>query len=124
MEMKSKEKGPSLNSVDEVTIDNNVVGRPAKFILVKVTFGKESKVVFRASRLNYHDDIYKEFLQVTGNKFETTVMGGGRIEIKENGDAIKLFGMSTKFGIPDFKVAEELLHIAYPKAKISIVEPI
>lgn len=109
-----------LYELDDVVISGDAINRDVKFILVRVTFDRESKVILRASTAEFHNGIYMELLNNLDKEVKAGVEGGGKLHVFPDEKRIRLWGESTAFGPPDYKVAEKLLHRKYQSFSIEI----
>jgi len=112
----------NVAGVADTSIDDAAIGRQVKFILAKVSLKGNSKTVLRAKEVQFHNDIYLKLQEEVGEGFKIDVTGGGMIFVNPNDKTIRLSGASTAFGVPDFKIVEELLKKDYPQFKVVVVK--
>ncbi len=111
-----------IDGIEDAYISDNAVGKTVKFILVKISDGRSSKVVLRAEEVEFHNEIYMKMKDELGSNFEIEVIGGGKLYLDNNEKTIRLSGSSTAFGAPDYKLAQQLLKTNYSNFKV-IVAP-
>ncbi len=115
-------RASSLSGIRDVQIGSGVAGNPKKFIMVKVSEGATTKLIFKSERLDLHSDIYNQMLgEIDQTKLKLNVMGGGKVYLNLEEKTIWLWGLSMDFGPPEYKDAKVLLQKGYPDFNITII---
>ena len=104
----------SLERYQDVEIDER--GK-FKYIQIKITNKKDPKdtrIIIRGySNCKFHDQIFKQFMEKANvtleDDFNYEVVGGGKIEYKDNNTKIYLSGQSTVYGPCDHYQSMEIL---------------
>ena len=104
----------SLERYKDVEIDE---GGKFKYIQIKITSKKDPKdtrIIIRGySNCKFHDQIFKQFMEKANvtleDDFNYEVVGGGKIEYKDNNTKIYLSGQSTVYGPCDHYQSMEIL---------------
>ena len=104
----------SLERYQDVEIDE---GGKFKYIQIKITSKKDPKdtriIVRGYSNCKFHDVIFKHFMEKANvtleDDFNYEVVGGGKIEYKDNNTKIYLSGQSTVYGPCDHYQSMEIL---------------
>ena len=104
----------SLERYQDVEIDE---GGKFKYIQIKITSKKDPKdtriIVRGYSNCKFHDEIFKHFMEKANvtleDDFNYEVVGGGKIEYKDNNTKIYLSGQSTVYGPCDHYQSMEIL---------------
>lgn len=110
-----------LSDIESVRIDERAATQPAKFILANlIDDSSKSKLVLRSSGAEYHMGIYAELKREVGDKLQVNVKGGGKLQMDQDNKTIRLWGVSSEYGLPDYEKVKELLHGKYPEFKINI----
>ena len=102
-----------LDSIEDVQISNDAIGIQVKFILIKVSYGKVSKDILASSSAKFHADIFEEIAHRVPKQIKLEPSGGGRMHIDTNNKTIRIWGVSTAYGAPDYRTAEMLLKQRY-----------
>ena len=104
----------SKERFNDVEIDE---GGKFKYIQIKIINKKnpnDTRIIIRGFKdCKFHDEIYKKFMEnanvTLDDPYNYEVIGGGKLEFKDNNTKIYIYGQSTVYGPCDHYLTKEII---------------
>ena len=105
----------SKERFNDVEIDE---GGKFKYIQIKIINKKnpnDTRIIIRGFKdCKFHDEIYKKFMENANvtleDPYNYEVIGGGKLEFKDNNTKIYISGQSTVYGPCDHHLTKEIIN--------------